>query len=112
MEETTRTELREKYGLRSRKEEAEFEDGEMVRGVVGKIILYVQSNLEKITVNLDKYLPSIEAGKMPEYVSAIEAIKKYYSAIQNKIDLLNGPMGRVSGKEPVGDYGEINHDIQ
>jgi hypothetical protein len=94
------------------KEREKFEFGETIKEVVVRVILDVQRNLEKITVNLDKNLPSIKAGKMPEYANAIDAIKKYYSAIQNKISSLNAPAGRVSGNESVGRYGMINHDIQ
>jgi hypothetical protein len=66
-----------------------FQEGEIVKKGAVRAIQRVGNNLDALTINLDRELPQIEAGKMPEYVEARNAIGNYKLAVQNKIDLLN-----------------------
>ena len=49
-----------------------------------------RSDLERVTGNIDRSLPSMGASKMPEYQAALKAINNYITATSERFSKLAG----------------------
>ncbi|MEK6913114.1 MAG: hypothetical protein AABW47_00375 [Nanoarchaeota archaeon] len=62
---------------------------ESVKKQVGRATFQITCSLENLVHVPNIHSLSLEAIKMPEYIEAIDAIKRYNSAIQKKIQLFD-----------------------